>query len=280
MNEIDAENIIRTVKDLCIASNYTLGDDVLDALKAARDREDSPVAKDILDQLVANAETAAEGIYPLCQDTGLAVVFVERGEDVRILGGDLINVVTEGVRQGYQEGYLRKSIVKDPLRRENTNDNTPPVIWTEVVPGDQLKITLAPKGGGSENMSALRMLKPSDGIKGVKEFIIDTIRKAGGNPCPPVVVGVGLGGSFERCAFLAKRSLLRRVGERHQDPFYAHLEVELLDEINQTGIGPMGIGGKTTALDVHIEYAPCHIASLPVAVNMQCHSARHKSAIL
>ncbi len=280
MREIPAERIVDEVARLCIEANYKLGEDVIRSFREAVEREESPVGRAILQHLIENAEIAAAGEYPYCQDTGFAVVFVELGEDVKIAGGSLNEAINEGVRRGYQEGYLRKSIVRDPLRRVNTGDNTPAVIWTDVVPGDKLRITVAPKGGGSENMSEVRMLKPADGVEGVKQFVIDRVSRSGGNPCPPIIVGVGIGGTFEKCAWLAKKALLREVGERNPDPFYAELEEELLEEVNKLGIGPQGLGGRVTALDVHIEAHPCHIASLPVAVNIQCHAARHKSAVL
>ena len=227
-----------------------------------------------------NAEIAQTDNVPLCQDTGLAAMFIELGQDVHVVGGDFETAVQEGIRQGYKDGYLRKSMVEDPLRRKNTGDNTPGVISIRLVPGEKIKITILPKGGGSENMSAIKMLKPSDGEEGVKEFVVDTVKKAGGNPCPPIIVGVGIGGSFDKCAYLAKKALLREVGSMHADPYYASIEKELLERVNNTGIGPQGLGGRTTALAVHIEVHPCHIASLPVAVNTQCHSARHKEIVI
>jgi len=218
---------------------------------------------------------------PICQDTGFAVFFIEMGEDVRITGGGFEEAIYEGVRQGYREGYLRKSIVDDPLfERKNTKDNTPPIIHLRLVPGDRIKIVFAPKGGGSENMSEVKMMVPADGEEGVKRFVVDRVRRSGGNPCPPVIVGVGIGGTFEHVAYLAKKALLRPVDSHHPDPRFAKLEDEILEEINKLGIGPMGLGGRTTALAVHIETHPCHIASMPVAVNMQCHAARHKEAII
>jgi len=280
MREIRFGEIVEAVKELCIDSNYHLGSDVLDALKKALREETSPVGRSILEQLIQNANIASEGLFPLCQDTGFAVFFVELGEEVKISGGNLNDAINEGVRRGYTEGYLRKSIVKDPLRRVNTGDNTPAVIWTDIVPGDRLRIIMAPKGGGSENMSEVRMLTPAEGVEGVKRYVIDRVQRSGSNPCPPIVVGVGIGGTFDKCAQIAKRSLFRPIGSRNPDPFYAQMEEELLEEINKLGIGPMGLGGRTTALDVHIEVYPCHIASLPVAVNIQCHSARHKSVVL
>ncbi|MDZ7372733.1 MAG: fumarate hydratase [candidate division KSB1 bacterium] len=280
MREVPAEKITAEVARLCIEANYYLGEDVVEGFRRALEQEESPVGKAILERLIENAEIAAKGEYPYCQDTGFAVVFVELGQDVHVVGGSLTEAIHEGVRRGYAEGYLRKSIVKDPLRRVNTGDNTPAVIWTEVVPGDQIRITVAPKGGGSENMSEVRMLKPADGLEGVKRFVLDRVSRSGGDPCPPIIVGVGIGGTFEKCAWLAKKALLRDLGVRNPDPFYAQLEVELLQEVNKLGIGPQGLGGRVTALDVHVEAYPCHIASLPVAVNIQCHAARHKSAVI
>ena len=280
MRTLSTKIIAEKVAEICIDSNYHLGSDVLDALKAGRNQESSATGKVILDQILENARIAEEGNFPLCQDTGLAVFFVEYGQDVHLIDGSLQEAINEGVRLGYAKGFLRKSIVKDPFRRENTGDNTPAVIWTEIVPGDRVKITVAPKGGGSENMSEVAMLKPADGVEGAKAFIIDKVCRSGGNPCPPIIVGVGIGGTFEKVSWLAKKSLLRTVGTRNPDPFYADLERDLLQKINNLGIGPQGLGGKITALDLFIEVHPCHIASMPVAVNMQCHAARHKSVVL
>lgn len=280
MREISTEQLTNAVRELAIEASYDLGSDVIEAVKKAKTVEESPVARGILDQVLANAEISKNELAPMCQDTGYAVLFVELGQDVRIVGGDYNEALHEGVRRGYADGYLRKSVLGDPLERKNTGDNTPAVIHTEIVPGDKVKITIAPKGGGSENMSEIKMLKPSDGVNGVKDFVIDRVRRSGGNPCPPVIIGVGIGGTFEKCAMLAKKSLLRPVGNRHPKKFYADLELELLEKINKLGIGPQGLGGTTTALDVHIEVHPCHIASLPVAVNTQCHAARHKEVVL
>jgi len=280
MREIEYDKIVETVKNLAIESNSVLSEEMYRALEDALEREKSPVGREVLKQILENDKIARNELIPMCQDTGVAVMFVEVGEDVRIKGGHLKDALIEGVRKGYVEGYLRKSVVKDPLRRVNTGDNTPPVIHFDIVPGDKLKIMFAPKGGGGENMSRAVIFPPSAGIEGVKKFIIDTVTDAGGNPCPPIIVGVGIGGDFEMSAILAKKSLFRKVGQRHPDPFYAQLELELLEEINKIGIGPMGLGGMTTALDVHIEYYPCHIASIPVAVNIQCHANRHRTAIL
>jgi len=280
MREIAAQTITDQVAKLCIDANYYLGKDVLDSLNAALAKEESPTGRAILEQIIENAGIAKEGEFPMCQDTGFAVFFVELGQEVLITGKTLEEAITEGVRKGYGEGYLRKSIVSDPLQRVNTKDNTPPVVWIETVPGKELKITIAPKGGGSENMSEVNMLNPSDGAEGVKNFVVDKVRRAGSNPCPPIVVGVGIGGTFEKVAWLAKKSLLRPIGDRNPNPFYAAMEEELLERINKLGIGPQGLGGRTTALDVHVEVYPCHIASLPAAVNIQCHACRHKTIVI
>ena len=279
MREIDANTIIAAVKKLCMDANYYLGEDVLSALKKFEKQEESPLGKEILNQIIDNAGIAAKKQMPLCQDTGLTVIFADIGQEVHIRG-DFDEAIQEGVREGYRDGYLRKSIVVDPLNRKNTGDNTPAVISSRLVPGDKLSLTILPKGGGSENMSRIKMLKPADGVQGVKDFVVETIRIAGGNPCPPLIVGVGIGGSFDKVAQLAKHALLRTVGSKHPDVYYAALEDELLEKINDTGVGPQGLGGRTTALAVHIEVAPCHIASLPAAVNTQCHSARHKTTII
>lgn len=265
---------------LCQEANFNLPADVRRCLDRAAAGETSPTGRDVLDQIRENAAIAAAEQVPICQDTGFAVVFLELGQDAHVEGGDLYAAVNEGVRKGYREGYLRKSIVGHPLERVNTGDNTPAVIHTEIVPGDGLKITVAPKGGGSENMSAIRILKPAEGVAGVKKFVVETVESAGPNPCPPVVVGVGVGGTFEKAAWLAKKALLRDLGEPAADPAAAALERELLEEINCLGIGPAGLGGKTTALAVHVELYPAHIASLPVAVNLNCHAARHAQAVL
>ena len=281
MREITADTISETVARLCKEANYFLGEDVLKALRQGRDQEESPLGKEVIDQLLRNAEIAATEEVPLCQDTGVAVVFLEVGQEVHITGGSLADAVAEGVRRGYGEGYLRKSIVWPPIfGRTNTRDNTPPVLHTEVVPGDKLTITVLPKGAGSENMSRLFMLSPADGVDGVKRVVVQAVEKAGPNPCPPIIVGVGIGGTAEYAGFLAKRALLREVGAPSADARVAELEKELMGLIRDSGIGPAGFGGRTTALAVHIEMYPCHIASLPVAVNIQCHAARHKSAEL
>ncbi|GAA0677869.1 MULTISPECIES: fumarate hydratase [Clostridium] len=275
MREINVSTITSAIKELCINANYYLDQDIRDRLKEAQDKETFPIAKEMLTKIMINADIAKNEQMPMCQDTGMACVFVELGQEVHIAGGSLEEAIHEGVRQGYTEGYLRKSVVKDPLDRVNTKDNTPAIIYYNIVPGDKLKITVAPKGFGSENMSGIKMLKPADGVEGVKEFIIETVKKAGPNPCPPIVVGVGIGGTFDRAANLAKKALIRPTAERNANPMYADLEAELLEKINALGIGPQGFGGKTTALAVNIEYYPTHIAGLPVAVNINCHATRH-----
>ncbi len=281
MREVNVKDLIPVVKKLCIDANYYMGEDVIAKIKELKMKEESPTAKSVLDILLENYELADKEQMPICQDTGIAVVFVELGQDVHLVGGDFTETINEGVRQGYQDGYLRKSMVADPIiDRINTKDNTPAIIYTEIVPGDKIKITIAPKGGGSENMSEVKMMKAADGIKGVIDFVVDRISRSGGNPCPPIVVGVGLGGNFEQSALLAKKSLLRSLTERNPDPKWAKVEEEILEKINDLGIGPQGLGGRTTALAVHILSKPCHIASMPVAVNVQCHAARHKSAVI
>jgi len=276
---IPSASIIEAVKKMAIEANYFLGADVLNAFKVARATEASPTGQTLIDQLIVNAEISATDHVPLCQDCGFAIVFADLGEDA-VPEGNLKEAITEGIRQGYAEGYLRKSILSDPLRRKNTGDNTPPVIWIDIVPGDKLTLHFEPKGGGSENMSEVKMLKPSDGRQGVVDFVVDRVRRSGSNPCPPMVVGVGIGGTYDKCAQISKRSLLREIGHRNPDPYYAEMEVEILEKVNKLGIGPQGLGGTTTALDVFIETYPCHIASLPCAVNIQCHSARHKVTVL
>ncbi|TET13772.1 MAG: fumarate hydratase [Dehalococcoidia bacterium] len=281
MKEIKAKDVTSTIARLCKEANYFLGVDVLAALQKAREEEESPVARQVLDQILENAAIAAREEMPLCQDCGLAIVFLQIGQEVHISEGDLYQAVDEGVRQGYAEGYLRKSAVRQPFSaRVNTKDNTPAIIHTEIVPGDQLKITVAPKGGGSENMSRFAVLKPAQGRQGVVDFVVSAVEEAGSNPCPPIIVGVGIGGSVEKAMILAKRALLRTVGEPSPEPEAAELEKELLQRINETGVGPGGVGGRITSLAVHVETFPAHIASLPVAVNLQCHSARHKEAVL
>ena len=281
MKEIEARDVTSTVARLCKEANFFLGEDVLAALRKAREQEEAPVARQILDQILENADIAAGEEMPLCQDCGLAIVFLQVGQEVHISGGDLYQAVDEGVRQGYAEGYLRKSAVRQPFSaRVNTKDNTPAIIHTEIVPGDQLKITVAPKGGGAENMSRFAVLKPAQGRQGVVDFVVSAVEEAGSNPCPPTIVGVGIGGSAEKAMLLAKRALLRKVGEPSPDKEVAELEKELLQRINATGVGSGGVGGRITSLAVHVETFPAHIASLPVAVNLQCHSARHKEAVL
>ena len=281
MKEIKAKDVTSTIARLCKEANYFLGEDMLAALRKAREEEESPVARQILDQILENADIAAGEEMPLCQDCGLAIVFLQIGQEVHVSGGDLYQAVDEGVRQGYAEGYLRKSAVRQPFSaRVNTKDNTPAIIHTEIVPGDQLKITVSPKGGGSENMSRFTVLKPAQGRQGVVDFVVTAVEEAGSNPCPPTIVGVGIGGSAEKAMILAKRALLRSVGEPSPDPEVAELEKELLQRINETGVGPGGVGGRITSFAVHVETFPAHIASLPVAVNLQCHSARHKEAAL
>ena len=279
MREIDVALVTRAVKDAAIAANYEPAEDLLRALAKGAEAEESPAGREIFRQLLENARLALEERVPMCQDCGLAVVFVELGQEVHLGGGDLTAAIQEGVRQGYGEGYLRKSLCH-PLTRANTGDNTPAVIHTEVVPGDRLRLVVVPKGGGSENMSRLYMLKPAEGVAGIKEKVVATVREAGPNPCPPIIVGVGLGGTFEQAALLAKKALLRELGLPHADPEIAALERELLKEINDLGIGPAGLGGRITALAVNVLMQPCHIASLPVAVNIQCHASRHKAVVL
>lgn len=280
MRKIRYTKVVSIVSMLCQTANIFLPPDVFSALRNARTKEVSPFGQAVLDQILRNNEIATDDDFPICQDCGAAVVFLEIGDEARVVGGNLFEAVQEGVRQGYKDGYLRKSICH-PLTRKNTGDNTPAVIHLEIVKGDRLKITVCPKGGGSENMSRIKMLNPSDGAKGVKEFVINAVREAGSNPCPPIVVGVGIGGgSFEKTAFLAKKALLRKIGSANQDSELDVLEKELLSEINKLGIGPAGLGGEITALAVHIEILPCHIASLPVAVNLNCHAARHWEAVL
>ena len=279
MREFDVKLVTDAVAKLCIDANYNIPQDVLEKLKLSCENEESPVAKDILTQIIENDILAKETKVPMCQDTGLTVVFLEVGRDIH-LSGDIYEAVQEGVRIGYKDGYLRKSMVKDPFNRVNTGDNTPAIIHTKLVEGDKVKIIIAPKGGGSENMSTVTMMKPSDGLKGVKEFILNFIDKAGGNPCPPIVVGVGIGGNLEKSALLAKEALLRDVSDINSDENLRTLEEELLRDINKLGIGPMGLGGRTTALAVKVKVHPCHVAQLPLAININCHAARHKEVIL
>ncbi len=276
MREIQASAITEAIARLSMEANYELEDDVQKSLESAYEKEESPAGTEVLRQILENSEIARTERIPICQDTGLAVIFIEMGQDLHITGGDFETAVNEGVKKGYTDGYLRKSVLADPVRGGNTGDNTPAIIHLRIVPGDKLAIYVVPKGGGSENMSRIAMMKPADGIEGVKQFVTESVRSASGNPCPPVVVGVGIGGSFERCAYLAKKALLRLIGSAHEDPFYAELEKDLLTLVNNTGVGPMGLGGRVTALAVHVETAPRHIASFPVSVNMNCHAARHK----
>jgi fumarate hydratase subunit alpha len=281
VREVTCDEIIAATRQLCIDANYDLGEDVLRAFAAARASEPSPLGRDVLDQLLKNAEIAHTERVPMCQDTGLAVVFVELGQDVHLVGGHFQEAIHEGVRQGYDQGYLRKSSVNPPYgERANTGDNTPAIIHTDIVPGDRVRITVAPKGGGSENMSFLNMMTPSAGRQGIIDFVTDCVDRAGAKPCPPIIVGVGIGGTVDKVTQLAKRALLRPLGEPNPDPGHAALEQDILERVNRLGIGPMGLGGRTTALAVHVETHPCHIASMPVAVNMQCHAARHKTAII
>ena len=278
---IPFQEVVEAVCALCGKAAVHLPADVLDALKAGAEKETQPLAKSFFGQYLENAEIAEKEQMPLCQDTGFAVFFVEYGENVQVDGEGITAAINQGVREGYKKFYLRKSIVEEPLfERINTKDNTPAVIHFTPVPGDSVKIVLAPKGGGSENMSALKMMKPSDGKKALVDFVVDSVKNAGGNPCPPVIVGVGVGGTFEKCAQIAKRALLRKVGEPNPDPRYAALEAELLEKINATGVGSQGLGGDITALAVHVEFFPCHIASMPVAVNLNCHAARHAEVVL
>jgi len=275
MREIHVQNIIKTIRSLAIRANTELGQDVVDALQRAIDHETAPTGKDVLQCLIENADIARKEQIPMCQDTGMAVVFVEMGQDVHVVGGALKDAINEGIRQGYKDGYLRKSVCQ-PFTRENTGDNTPAVIHFDIVAGDGFKIIVAPKGFGSENMSRVTMLAPSAGIAGIKEFVIQRVKAAGPNPCPPTTVGVGIGGTLERAALLSKKALLRPLGSKNPDPQLATFEKEWLDEINRLGIGPQGLGGRTTSLGVHINAAPCHIASISLAVNIQCHASRHK----
>ncbi len=275
MRTVTAEEITDKVRTLCLDAATKLGDDVKCALEGALETEESPLGKDVLSQIVENYKIAESGDQPMCQDTGLAIFFVELGSDLHIEGGTVEEAVNEGVRRGYEDGYLRKSVC-DPITRKNTGDNTPAIIHLSTVPGDKIKIMIAAKGGGSENMSGIAMLKPAQGIPGLKDFVIKTIRESGGNPCPPIVVGIGIGGDFEKSAILAKKALFRPVGSVSEDAELAALEAELLSDVNALGVGPMGFGGTTTAIGVHIEKHPCHIASFPVAVNIQCHADRHK----
>ncbi|MBA7694725.1 L(+)-tartrate dehydratase subunit alpha [subsurface metagenome] len=281
MRSINVKEISNVVKELFIKACMEINEDLKEAFIKYRDREESEVGKAVFEQLLRNAEIAENESIPICQDTGFSVIFMEVGQDVTFTGGNMNSAIEEGVRAAYIEGYLRKSIVKNPLTApENTKDNTPPIVHTEIVPGDRVKITVLPKGGGSENMSRIKMMKPADGVEGVKSFVIETVKAAGANPCPPVIIGVGMGGTFDYVAFLAKKALLRKINERNADKKLAQYEVQWLDEINRLGIGPAGLGGRITALDLFIEVFPRHIASYPAAVNIQCHAARSKSYTL
>ena len=279
MREISVQKVTEVVKRLCIEANCHMPQDVRNCIESCRAAETWPQAQEILDRIRENYEIADRQNQPICQDTGMACVFVKVGQEVHF-DGDLSTAIHEGVRQGYGEGYLRKSVVRDPLDRVNTGDNTPAMIYYDLVPGDQVEITVAPKGFGSENMSQIKMLKPSDGLQGVKDFILKVVEDAGPNPCPPIVVGVGVGGTFDKAALMAKQALLRPADSSNPNPFYAELEQEMLEKINALGVGPQGFGGKTTALAVNIEYCPTHIAGLPVAVNINCHVTRHQKEVL
>lgn len=280
MREIQAAVITDTIERLCIEANQVLPEDIRNSIQACRACEDGEIACGILDKIIENYQIAENEQVPICQDTGMACVFLEIGQDVHITGGDLTEAVDEGVRRGYTKGYLRKSVVKDPVRRGNTGDNTPAMLYTEIVPGENIRITVGPKGFGSENMSAIRMFKPSAGIEGIKDFILETVETAGPNPCPPMVVGVGIGGTFDKAALLAKKALMRPVDSENEDPYYADLEKEMLEKINQLGIGPQGFGGKTTAIGLNIETMPTHIAGMPCAINISCHVTRHKTEVI
>lgn len=280
MREINAAVITDVIERLCIEANQVLPEDVKQAIGRCRACEDGEIACKILDDIIENYKIAENEQVPICQDTGMACVFLEIGQDVHITGGDLTEAVNEGVRRGYDKGYLRKSVVKDPVRRGNTGDNTPAMLYTEIVPGEQIKVTVGPKGFGSENMSAIRMFKPSAGLQGIKDFILETVEAAGPNPCPPMVVGVGIGGTFDKAALLAKKALMRPVDSENEDSFYADLEKEMLEKINELGIGPQGFGGKTTAIGLNIETMPTHIAGMPCAINISCHVTRHKTEVI
>jgi len=280
VREVKAADITAVLRDMCIQACCHLPPDVRRALQNARAAEESDIGREVLDILLENAAVADQNEIPICQDTGLAVVFCDLGQEVRVVGGDLREAIDEGVRQGYKDGYLRKSVVADPLTRKNTGDNTPAIVYFDVVPGDKVRLTIAPKGAGSENMSAVAMLTPADGARGVRKFVAGRVIEAGANPCPPLVVGVGIGSTMEGAALLAKKALLREVGQPNPEPHLAKLEREILEEINASGVGPQGLGGRTTALAVHVLTGPAHIASLPCAVNIQCHAARHVERVL
>jgi fumarate hydratase subunit alpha len=281
VRDLDVLEVTEAVKTMCITANYDLPEDVYDALVRARAVEESPVGREVLGQLVENADIAAADRVPICQDTGFAVIFAEVGQDVHLVGGDFDDAVNEGVRRGYGDGYLRKSVAEEPAHaRHNTKDNTPAILHTSIMPGDKVRLTMMAKGGGAENMSSLNMLKPSQGWDGMVKAVVDTVSRAGSNPCPPVIIGVGIGGTIDMVTVLAKKALLREIGSTHADPRIAGMEAELLERINALGIGPQGLGGSTTALAVFIAEMPCHIASMPVAVNVQCHAQRHKTVEL
>lgn len=280
MREIRTDQIVQAVREMCVEANCDLGSEMLQALEEALQMEESPIGKDILRQLIDNARIAREERVPMCQDCGMTMVFAEVGQDLHIVGNYWLDAINEGVRLGYQEAYLRMSVLNDPIHRINTEDNTPAVVHLELVPGDSLKLMVAPKGGGAENMARLKMLKPSDGREGIKQFVLETVSQAGPNPCPPTILGVGLGGTFEKAALISKKALFRPLGSPHPDPDVAALEKELLQAVNALGIGPLGLGGRITALAVHVEVFACHIASLPVAVSINCHAHRHRERIL
>jgi len=280
MREITSQEVAQAVETLCISSNCTLREDVWEALEEKLKDEESVTGKEVLEEILENDRLAKEEKLPMCQDTGFTTIFVEMGQDVRVTGGDFYEAINKGVGNGYRKGYFRKSVVGDPFRRENTGDNTPPWVHIDIVPGDRLKISVMPKGAGSENMSTIKMLSPLEGVQGVKKYVLDWVREKGANACPPLVVGVGIGATFEGVAKLAKKALLRPIGSKNPEPFYSEMEEDLLKEMNNLGLGPQGLGGSTTALAVHIEVYPCHIASLPLAVNLQCHAVRHATIVL
>jgi fumarate hydratase subunit alpha len=281
VRQLDVNSVTGAVAELCVKSCYYLGEDVVSTLKKVLKEEKSPLGRETISYIIENAVVSGKEVYPLCQDCGSAVIFIEVGQELQLIGGDISKAITQGVRQGYQQGYLRKSIVEQPYStRKNTGDNTPPIVHTEIVAGDTLKVSFMAKGSGSENMSGLKMLKPAEGRQGIIEYVLNVIEKAGGNACPPLIVGIGIGGNAEKAMLMAKKVLLKPIGERSKDPETAQLEEEILQKVNKLGIGPMGFGGTVTALDVKIETMPCHMASLPLAVNLQCHSARHHEVIL
>ena len=280
MRKITSQEVTQAVETLCISSNCTLSEDVWKALKERLKNEESLVGKEVLEEILENYRIAEEEKLPMCQDTGFTTIFVEMGQNVIVTGGDFYEAINRGVGNGYKKGYLRKSVVKDPFRRQNTGDNTPAWVHMDMIPGDRLKISVMPKGAGSENMSTIKMLSPAEGVQGVKKSVLDWVTERGANACPPLVVGLGVGGTFEGVAKLAKKALLRPIGSKNQEPFYSEIEEDLLKEINNLGLGPQGLGGSTTALAVHIEAYPCHIASLPLAINLQCHAVRHATIVL